>query len=266
MKIRKAEISDTERNSKIIGDPDKCALLNVEQQETELSGVPALLVFKNHAEAAAKKGTILLFHGLGGSKETHFRELVSLAQQGFLAVGVDNVGHGKRRYADFVGRFSSKTPTVETEFLRAVLETAREVPAVIDNLSKKSLIYEGRVGAAGVSMGGYITFRAIIEAPTIKAAVSIVGSPEWRSEWMESPHRHIEKFSAVKLLSQTATKDEIVPAAGAREFHKALKRHYTDYDKRFSYIEFTESGHVLEESDWNSAWVNTLVWFESHLK
>jgi hypothetical protein len=63
-----------------------------------------------------------------------------LADAGFLAIGIDIVGHGERRYPDFEQRFPGHDqphaydPAIEANFLSDVLSTAQEVPAIIDDL------------------------------------------------------------------------------------------------------------------------------------
>jgi uncharacterized protein len=75
-----------------------------------LASAPALVLFRGPAEDRARQGTILFYHGFGGSKETYVMVLSRLAEAGFLAVGVDGIGHGERRYPDFDERFPPFEP------------------------------------------------------------------------------------------------------------------------------------------------------------
>lgn len=229
-----------------------------------LEQVPLLLVSEGDALEAAQRGTILVFHGLGASKDVQLPDLASLAQHGFLAVGVDNVGHGARRHPDFDERFSQGNPAYNEAFLEAVLETAQEVPALVDALTRQGFIEDERLGAVGISMGGYITYTAVTLEPRLKAAVAIVGSPEWLLDRPESPHRHLEAFAHVALLSQTAGRDEVVPGRYARIFHERLERLYNDHAARFAYIDYPASDHLLG-ADWDRLWERTLGWFDKHL-
>lgn len=233
-------------------------------KQTRLGQTPALMVYRNKLSEAAQKGCILFFHGLTGAKEVQLPELESLAEHGFLAVGLDNVGHGERRFPDFETLFSDRNPNIEQEFLSAVLSTAQEVSEILNVLENEGLIHPQKIGAAGISMGGYIIYTAVTLEPRIKVAASIIGSPLWKLDLPESPHRHLDKFSNVKLLSQTAGKDDIVPARYARQFHTRLKTYYADYDDRFAYIEYPRSGHFMETEDWETVWTKTVNWFESH--
>ena len=222
------------------------------------------MAFQGDPGTAAEKGCILFFHGLGASKDVQRPDLESLAAQGYLVVGVDSVGHGERRYPDFDRRLSKTNPDFMREFLTVVLETAKEVPFLVDVLEQTGLIRNGHVGIAGISQGGFITYTAVTLEPRLKIAVSIVGSPRWALELPESPHLHLKAFYRVFLLSQNATRDEPVPSRDARDFHRRSRRFYPDDATRFAYVEYAESDHLLG-AVWDVLWARTLGWFGSHL-
>lgn len=230
----------------------------------KLEGVPVVTVYKGSLDAATDRGCILFFHGLGASKDVQLPDLESLAARGFLVVGVDGVGHGERRYPDFARRLSQANPEFEESFLTVVLKTAEEVPLLIDNLTHAGFIRDGRIGVAGISLGGFITCAAVTLEPRLRTAVAIVGSPEWTLHLPESPHRHLERFDYVRLLSLTAGRDEVVPSHYARRFHRRLESVYSDYSARFAYAEYPDSDHLLE-ADWHRLWARTLAWFDEQL-
>lgn len=203
------------------------------------------MAFQGDPGTAAEKGCILFFHGLGASKDVQRPDLESLASPGYLVVGVDSVGHGERRYPDFDSRLSKANADFTREFLTVVLETAREVPFLLDALEHAGFIKNGRIGIAGISQGGFITYTAVTLEPRLKVAVSVVGSPRWTLERPESPHLHLEAFGRVFLLSQNAAQDELVPSRDARDFHQRLGRVYPDHAARFVYAEYA-SDHLLE--------------------
>lgn len=235
------------------------------QRETHtLNHTPVLAVYEGCREDAAAKGCILFFHGLGASKDVQLNDLENLAKHGFMAVGVDNVGHGDRRHPDFDKRLSQDNSSYEEEFLRAVEATAHEVPELVEALMQAGYIEQERVGALGISMGGFITYAAVLHEPRLKAAVTLVASPKWRLDRLESPHDRLEGFSAIRLLSLTGGRDTTVPSTPTREFHERLKSFYPDYHERFAYTEYPESDHLLE-ADWPHCWAQTLEWFDTHL-
>ncbi len=236
----------------------------IHQTTTQLGPTPALIMYQDSLTKAAEQGTILFFHGLAASKEAQVKELTNLAEHGFLVIGLDNVGHGARRYADFESRFSRANPNLEADFLRAVLETAQEVPLIIDALAAEKLTRPNKMGIAGISMGGFITYTAISLEPRLNVAASILGSPEWQHDLPESPHHYRHKFNHIRLISQNASLDVDVPAKYARRFHRKLESTYDDYNQRLAYFEYPHSEHTMTESDWAACWGRTVKWFKHH--
>jgi uncharacterized protein len=229
-----------------------------------LNSAPAVAVFVGSQEMAAANGTILLYHGLKSCKEGNLKELNSLAEKGFLAIGIDNVGHGERAYPNLDELMKSGT-FFQDVFLDMVSRTAREVPEIIDNLAGRGWIRENRIGICGISMGGYITYRAVVIEPRIKVAAPILGSPKWTSEMEESPHNHPDKFFPTALLAQNAGMDLSVPPRFARDFNSLLKPYYKITPERLKYVEFPDSGHFMLEHDWNYLWNNTIEWFDMYM-
>src|SRR5689334_9779120 len=109
------------------------------RRATRLEGVPALIAYDGERDACVAHGTVLVYHGLAASKEANIEELESLAAHGFVAVGVDAVGHGARSYDDFDARFDGSEQEVEEQFIAVVRESAAELPMLIDTLVKQSL-------------------------------------------------------------------------------------------------------------------------------
>jgi len=236
----------------------------VSREELTLHNVPATLWFQESAGAAAKQGTILLYHGLGVSRKAHLFELRSLARAGFLVVGLDAVGHGDRQWPDYDKRFKDDESKAYWE---AVLPTIKEVPKLIDELESKGLVHPGRLGIAGISMGGFVVYGAAYQDKRITAAVSLIASAMWKNNGeSHSPHLVPERFFPVALLSQTAGSDTVVPAERAREFHKILEPYYQRQPERLSYVEFPEACHVMPDREWRQAVVNMVKWFEKFLK
>jgi hypothetical protein len=129
---------------------------------TTIAGVPALLGYRGSPELAMETGTVLLYHGFGGTKERVDYYSAALAEAGFLAVSLDAVGHGERRYPDFDVTFSdqrwdAKFEETEADFLTLIDDTVAEVPSVIDDLLARGWAREDRVGIGGRSLGGNVS-------------------------------------------------------------------------------------------------------------
>ena len=204
-----------------------------------VGGVPLLLAFP--ATGDAPHPVVFWFHGFGVDKEVHRKELEQLAQAGFLAVGVDAAGHGERRLPDLDERQAAPHEQALRTMIQLVTHTADELPAVVRALAEDGLADAERVGAVGVSMGGYLVYRAVLVEPSIRAAVAILGSPEWPEG--DSPHHHIDGFRHTALLSITAGRDENVPPAAARDLHRRLATEHPEAVQR--YVELTDDVHLM---------------------
>ncbi|WP_224362090.1 dienelactone hydrolase family protein [Hyalangium versicolor] len=225
-----------------------------------LADAPTLVIYRGSRQEALRRGAVLFFHGLNGSKEVHERELRLFAEHGLFAVGVDAVGHGERRFRDFDARFTQENPRVEEEFLGVVHATAREVPALLDALVEQQGADPSRLGIGGASLGGFITYAALVEDRRLRAAVPFIGSPEWALPLPASPHQHLERFFPVALFSQTAGLDEIVPPHRARKLHERLEPLYARAPERLRYREYPESEHMMRPQDWEEATRDAAAW------
>lgn len=226
---------------------------------------PALLVYDKDRQSASQKGSVFYYHGLTSSKDQQHKELTSLAQRGFLAIGVDNIGHGERRYADFDWRFSTANPDSGKALLEAVALTAQELPRLLDAYIQAGIVRPDKVGLIGVSMGGYIAYAAALIEPRLKAVSVILGSPHWWEAAADSPHQYPERFYPTAILSQNAGQDTSVSPHYAKDFHQALTPYYAAQPDRQCYCEYPESGHFMRESDWNQCWAKNLHWLETYL-
>lgn len=239
----------------------------MKRQNLSLAGAPALLVYQDDPRSAGERGTVLFYHGLWANKETNLKELESLAGTGLLAVGIDNVNHGERPHPDPSFRENlSKSGEFEPVFMDMVRNTVEEIPGIIAHLANQGFSRPDKIGVSGISMGGYITYGAILNEPRIKAAAPILGSPRWRGLTGDgSPHHHPDKFFPTAILSQNAGNDQHVLPVHARKLHEALSDYYAEAPDRHLYLEYPHSGHFMREKDWNEVWRNVLEWFNRFL-
>jgi len=237
---------------------------NLNYQNDIISNIPILLAYKDNIKKSSSKGCVLFYHGLGAAKDKQLKELNSIADNGFLAIGIDNVGHGEREYCDFEERFSDKNPDKIKNIYNAVKETALEINQLINGLTKKKYLINNKLGIVGISMGAFISYEVPLHTDKIKTIVAILGSPIWKN-LPDNSDLKLKKYSSLSLLSQNAGKDIWVPAVGSKEFHDKLKEEYNDYAKSFKYVEYPESGHFMEENDWNECWSETLKWLDKKI-
>lgn len=229
--------------------------------------IPLLLMYGRRA--GKFRGTVLLYHGLGASKDSNRAELATLADRGFLAVGVDAIAHGERRATDFDHQIGQGFSTM----LRWINESAREVPIIVDALGELIGPGLGKVGITGISMGGYITYASALREPRVEALVPILGCPDWsrgghpvEPNYAEtSPHKSPQAFTSKALLALNAGRDENVKPEHSRKFVEQLKPLFQANPQRLEYAEYPDSGHFMKENDWKHLWTRTLEWFERHL-
>jgi dienelactone hydrolase len=221
-----------------------------------LGEVPALIA--RPAAANPPWPAVLWFHGFTADRNASRPELGALARAGFLAIGIDAVGHGARRLPDFDHHFSGPRTETDRRFLELVTATVAEVPGLFDNLRDAGLADERRLAVAGVSMGGYISYGAVVADRRIQAAVPLLGSPEW--PYLDSPHFHPDRFFPTALLSIASGADTDVPPENARAFHRVLKERYRDDPDRLCYIEIEGAPHMMHPADWARAVREAVGW------
>lgn len=237
---------------------------------TSIAGAPVLLTSSLPPEVAARRGVVLVYHGFGGDKSQLGDLAGLLAAAGFLAVRVDAVGHGDRRLPHWDRVFSEQRwaeaeDETEAEFLALLSATAAEVPAIVDGLVALGWVHDGRLGITGRSLGGEISYAAVLAEPRIRAAAPMVGSPEWTLPWPDSPHRHPERFHPVPILSHGAELDQFVPAKYIRDFHDRLTPLYAHSPERLRYIEHPGVDHFLTPDLWRETYGRVVAWFERWL-
>lgn len=238
----------------------------MEYFETKLGAAPALLVFKDNPAIAGHRGTVLFYHGLYANKEKQYKELESIAAQGYLAVGIDNFYHGKREHPELKYLFCLENPVMDKNFTWAIRETAMEVPEIVHVLVESGISSPKRIGVAGISMGGFIAFAAPLYCPGIKVCAPILGSPRWTAKHTESPHLHPEVFHNLALLAQNGAADKNVPPHEARKFCASLQQVYQHDSHRIRYIEYPDSGHFMTENVWNTLWGNFIDWIDYYFQ
>lgn len=231
-------------------------VLWMELSPARAGSVPLLI-----ARPEAPRGpspAVLWFHGLGVSKETHEKELRQLAGAGFVAVGVDAAGHGDRSVPALRDRIERASQEEALRLMLPLVElTARDIPAVVRFLTEQGIADERRIALAGISMGAFVVYRAVTIVQGIRAAVALLGSPEWPEGI--SPDSHPEAFRQTAVLSITAERDVNVPPQPARRFHATLARD-ADRSVPTRYVELTGAEHLLSPAHWTTAMTETLDW------
>jgi dienelactone hydrolase len=230
-------------------------------QRLRLGDVPALVASSGAPEAAAARGTVLVYHPLGKDKDVHAGDLARLAASGFLAIGIDAIAHGDRRVANGMARFLADPLGA---LRRVVAATAAEVPDLLDLLLARGWARPGRIGIAGVSLGGFVAYRAAAADRRITAAACVLAAPTWGAD-ASMPPADLDRLFPLALLSVTADRDRFVPPEPARRLHAALAPRYAAAPERLRHVELAGEGHHLSDAAWNRAQAEADAWFERFL-
>jgi dipeptidyl aminopeptidase/acylaminoacyl peptidase len=147
---------------------------------------------------------VLLLPGLDSAKEEFFNWEQEFLERGMAALSLDGPGQGETGY---------------TTHIRPDYEVA--VTAALDHLAGRGDLDLDRVGAVGVSLGGYYAPRAAAFEPRVRAAVAIGGPYNFGDCWRGLPQLTRETF-----LHHSGAADEAAGerAAGALDLGPVLPR------------------------------------------
>lgn len=222
----------------------------------------ACLTFADEGASPLTRPLVFVVHGLLSRKERHSELCLDLAHAGFTACALDARSHGERATPEGVARLSG---ALNMEFLwafaDAVIGTAADLTAVADYLG-----HDG-YGVIGHSMGGYVALRAGVTEERVRAVVSVAGNPDWsllpagrdgaagpflppevaELARRESPLGQAARFFPRPVLMLHGASDTVVPIAGHRALHDALRSRYDDAGPemrdRLSLVEYPGVGH-----------------------
>jgi 2,6-dihydroxypseudooxynicotine hydrolase len=135
---------------------------------------------------AERPPLVVLVPGLDSTKEEFFHWENSFLARGMATLSMDGPGQGETGF---------RLP------IRHDYEVA--VAAMLDALGTRTDVDLGRVGAAGVSLGGYYAPRAAAFEPRIRAVAGISGSYNFGEVWDQLPPLTREAF-AVKSGARDA--------------------------------------------------------------
>lgn len=223
---------------------------------------------------------VLLSHGFTSCKEQWLEQLDELAGEGFFAVAMDNRLHGERAGIGF----DSLLPEGKLDLrgLRRVMqETAADMSSLIDYFSRDEAVDAGRVAVLGVSMGGFVSFAALVNDARIKVATPIIASPYWGDipgdsdldldreaeadladfSLRNEPASRKESIPPRALLMQIGGEDRHYAGARVERFYEELRPLYRDESERLALIVHRGVGHELTAE----MWANAVAWLEKYL-
>ncbi len=142
---------------------------SAERIEARLDGAP-LAANLRRPPGPERPALVILIPGLDSTKEEFFHHENAFLARGMATLSMDGPGQGESGFA---------LP------IRADYEVA--VAAMVDALCGRDDLDLGRVGAVGVSLGGYYAPRAAAFEPRIRAVAAISGPYEFGERWDDLP-------------------------------------------------------------------------------
>jgi dipeptidyl aminopeptidase/acylaminoacyl peptidase len=154
------------------------ALLDPAAERLEVPFEGATMVATLRRPPGARRPPLaLLLPGLDSTKEEFFTWEEEFLERGMATLSLDGPGQGETGY---------------TTHIRADYEVA--VTAALDHLAGRADLDLARVGAVGVSLGGYYAPRAAAFEPRVRAAVAIGGPYNFGDCWRGLPQLTRETF------------------------------------------------------------------------
>ena len=216
--------------------------------------LPCLVVSREGLPSDAP--LVIALHGLGGHKEKMLSGLYEFAHVGCRAVAPDIRFHGERPGAD------AREARLESDYFGTTSEmiegTARDVSRLLDHLGAS------RAAIHGISLGGYITFAALVAEPRLYSASVAMGSPDWTSALrrfgLGPGHPAYDRaipLNPLDLLPQTlpprpllllhGAADEVVPPSGVIALEQRLRPLYAAHPERLALEIYPGAGHSYSD-------------------
>jgi uncharacterized protein len=224
-----------------------------------LAGVPCLIA--EPSPALPWDAVVIWCHGFRADALAHAAELEMCADAGFLAVGIDAVGHGARSDPELPAWLAGSPDGAMPVMLDLVEQTMHELPALIRALQEQYGIQRSRVSMVGISMGAFLAYRSVAAGLPLRAVVALLGTPKWLGE--TSAHLSLAAFRNVALLSITAEYDVSVPPDDVAPFHEQLAQATPSGQMRHDHhFILRDSGHLTNADAWQRAMRVTLQWLQ----
>ncbi len=171
-----AHRATTERAIKALYDAHRFLDPTAERIEASLDGAP-LAANLRCPPGIARPPLVVLIPGLDSTKEEFFHHENAFLVRGMATLSMDGPGQGEAGFA---------LP------IRPDYEVA--VTAMLDALGGRDDLDLDRVGAVGVSLGGYYAPRAAAFEPRIRALAAISGPYDFAEQWDSLPPLTRETF------------------------------------------------------------------------
>lgn len=219
------------------------------------------------AEAHPGAPVVFVTHGRFGAAVQVYTRCRDLAEEGLIAIAVEQRNHG-RRLVD--ARRNMVVPSTMPDTLGTFVGTASDIKLLVDFLPSSLGLAVDRVGMTGTSLGGFTTLFAMAMDRRIRVGVPINGGCDFKRaielyEMLDcysaevdalvrkyDPIHHAKSFSDRPLLMLNGAEDSVVPIALNRRFRRLLRPHYKD-PSRLKLRAYAGVAHEVTEEMWAEA-------------
>lgn len=237
----------------------------------EIEKIPTLQVVQQ-SSASEPLPTVIYYHGFNGEKESSLTIAYKMAEKGIRVVLPDAPLHGERAV--------SEDPVEHGRtFWTIVMQALEEIESIKLYLQNESFVANDKIGLAGTSMGGMITYGALRKYDWIKTAAVLMGTPYLTAraeatmgtinQEVEQMLQQVEQIDITKnpdslnerpLFIWHGEKDEIVPVTDSQDFYKTVVDHYENREN-IHFIEEKERIHNISKLSIKK----TAEWFANQL-
>ncbi len=221
--------------------------INCDYRFLNIDGIPVI----EFRPASPVRSILFVCHGFSSSKNQFLEdaELVKgLLQKGFMVIAPDNSGHGDRKGSSFKDRAFNESIINIFSVREMIDESANDISKLIDHY--EGLGFNTPFGITGISMGGFVSFKTLVNDYRVICAAPMIGSPVWEDVPSEkgipphmnidrsdeamnklkrysdknSPHHHLNAFKGKRLLAQNGQLDAHVHIKHVQSFFSALNQ------------------------------------------
>ncbi|MFD1706941.1 esterase [Siminovitchia sediminis] len=253
----------------------------IEIHNETIKNVPVLHVVKEGCKEKQLPAVFFL-HGITSAKEHNLHFGYLLAEKGFRVILPDANLHGAR--SD--GR---KPDQLILAFWDIVLQSIKEMGEIKEELARTQLI-SSQIGVVGTSMGSITMFGALTQYEWIKAAVSLMGSPNYEKfareqtaaliragltipyseQEMEEIYANLRSYDISARPEMLAGRplflwhgklDQVVPFQPTFDFYEKIKPDYKKYPEHLYFLADEQAQHKVTRE----ALLKTVDWFSKYL-
>lgn len=230
-------------------------------ENQRIDNIPILIVYKEEAQNCP---VVFFVHGFTSKKEKDLNIGYELAARDIVTVHIDARQHGERLSPELA---SADEELKAKLFFDIVTGTSQDVSRIITHFENDRRVNINRLGVAGISMGGFITYHIITMDNRIKAAAPLIGTPAWEDfilfnkdnlndinpEPMIKQIKNIDPISNYNniypcaLLMQNGKLDSLVPYNGVEKLYELLYPLYKQNHGNLEYHIYNDVNHDVTE-------------------